>query len=190
MPQKRGSGKGSSSGLWFITDVSLRTKIEGAIETISFLYLFGKKFEASSGVAKEIRRVIILYSASIIEAALLFIYKRKGFAMEKLNYTNVYPLPKEYQFESNSVLVLAKQISKSKQDRDLMLDSLLKFFSDKRIIKTSLKERIDRVRNVRNTFHLSKSRKGVQCGVTSVTSSLRAAVNTILAVEAYLEKNR
>ena len=175
--------------LLFILDLPLRRKIEDAIETSSFLYLLNQGGTPSPGMAKENRRMIILYSASIIEAILLHLFKRKGFVMPKVEYTKVHTLPPNYQLETGLTLVMAKQLTGSRSDRELMLDNLLKFFYDQGPIKLVLKEKIDRARNVRNTFHLSKSRKGIQCGDSAVQSSFDAVLGTIRVVRAYLIAN-
>ena len=121
-----------ANDLSFISDLSLRKKIIDAIETISGLYLFEQDAKYALGLKKEIRRVLILYSASIIEAVLLYLYNKGKFSLSKIDYSDVRVLPNPYQFDQSFKLVIAKQIEIPKKDRELMLDVLLKFFSEKR----------------------------------------------------------
>jgi len=184
MPQRR-----NIKSLSFISDQTLRRKIEEAIEINSFLYLMERDGKFAVGVSKEIRRTIILYSASIIEAILLYLYKRKNFSILKQVYFDVHYLPEFYQSVSDAKLVIAKQGKKERNEAELMLDVLVKFFSEEKIIKDSLRSKIDFTKNIRNTFHLSKSRKGLNCGIKSVNISTDAVLDTILVVRDYLNKN-
>lgn len=172
----------------FITDTTIRNKIEEAIETNSFLYLMERDHKFDAGTSKEIRRIIILYSASIIEAILLFLYKKKKFSSQKTYYSEIHTLPTKYQQNNESRIVIATQIKKQREERELMLDVLVDFFFDEKIINKVLKSKIDKARDIRNTFHLSKSRKGIHCGVKAVNVSNDAVLETILTVNDYLSK--
>ncbi len=191
MPPRRKPKKRAAvaDDLLFITDLPLRRKIEDALETTSFLYLQEKGGGMSEGFSRENRRMIILYSASIIEAVLLHLYKRKGFSISRVVYKKVHVLPQTYQLDLDTKLVLAKQIEEPRDDRELMLDTLLKHFVSEGVIKLPLKKKIDKAKNVRNTFHLSKSRKGIQCSAPSVESSFTAVLGTIISVRDYLRLN-
>ncbi len=170
--------KNKKVGLDFISDATLRRKVSDAIETTSFLYLKRNEKGVSAGFASEIRRMEILYAASIIEAVLLFLFKKRNESMTKMDYKDVHILPASYQQSAASQFVVAKQSKVLRQDRELMLDNLLDFFSEKRVIKNSLKTKIDKARRVRNTFHLSKSRKGIRCGAKAVDSANDAVIGT------------
>lgn len=135
-------------------------------------------------ILKEIRRMLVLYAAAIIEALLLYLYKKGNFASTKFEYTNVYTLPKEYQSE-NAVIVIAKQVKKPKLEREIMLDFLLKFFEEKEFINPSLAEKITKVKNIRNTFHLSKSRKWMGCSNSMVELANSAIEETVIAIKQY-----
>ena len=189
MPRKRKPRRAITKDLLFITDHSLRVKIEDAIETISLLYLLNQNKGLSEGFAKENRRMMILYAASVIEAVLLYLYKKKECSINKTEYTKVHTLPQTYQLETGLTLVLAKQVQTPKNDRELMLDVLLKYFSESGLITESLKKKIEKAKNVRNTFHLSKSRKGIPCGNLTVKSSSEAVLGTLNAVRKSLAAN-
>ncbi len=162
----------------FITDISLRRKIEDAIEIGSFLYLKRNEKGVSKGFASEICRMEILYAASIIEAVLLYLFKKQKELLPKTDYKDIHILPGTYQSTTSSRLVIARQIQIPRLDRELMLDNLLDFFFKKGFIKRRLKLKIDRARTVRNTFHLAKSRKGIRCDAASVN----AAYDTVVEV--------
>ncbi len=189
MPPRRGSKTSSVGDLLFITDIPLRNKIEDAIEMISLLYLLEKQGSFPRGFLKENRRMIILYSASVVEAVLLYVYKKKGFAIRKTNYLDVVTLPASYQLEPGSTLVVAKQVQGTRPDRELMLDILLKVCFDEGVIDAQLQARIEKAKNVRNTFHLSKSRKGLNCSPASANQSFEAVLDTIVQSREYLHKN-
>jgi hypothetical protein len=87
-----------------------------------------------------------LYAASIVEALLLYLYKRKGSSIVKNEYADVHVLPQSYQFETGTVLVIAKQRKVPRHDRELMLDVLLKFFIQQKLINVSLKKKIERAK--------------------------------------------
>lgn len=194
MPQRRKISNSTSKGsLLFISDLSLRKKIENAIETMAFLYLIernerAKEEKPSPGFLKEIYRMIILYSASVIEAVLLYLYKKKSFSLTKPVYKNVHTLPSEYQLEPDSKLVFARQKQEQKDVKELMLDILLKTAYEKKVIKKTLSTKIEKLKNVRNTFHLSKSRKGIQCSRQLVNESFKTVLETVTAVQSFLSK--
>lgn len=177
-----------TNDLSFISDLSLRRKIIDAIETISGLYLFEQDAKYALGLKKEIRRVLILYSASIIEAVLLYLYKKGKFSISKIDYSDVRILPNPYQFNQSFKLVIAKQIEIPKSDHELMLDVLLKYFSDKIIISRDLEKNIKKAKDFRNTFHLSKSRSGLFVTTKMVQISTDAVYETVIAVKNYLQK--
>ncbi len=138
MRQRKSKNISGQGNLRFITDISLRRKIENSIETTSFLYLKRNEKSTSSGFAKEIRRAEILYAASIIEAVLIHLFKRRGESMSKTDYKDVVTLPSIYQSGSHPVVV-ARQVQIPKLGRELTLDSLLELFSKNGIIKHRLK---------------------------------------------------
>ena len=97
-------------------------------------------------------------------------------------------MPDNYQNDKNNIFVLAKKKTVAKDNRELMLDSLLKLFNDSGIISDVLKDKIDKARKVRNTFHLAKSRKGIFCGIKVVNLSFEAVLETSHAVNDYLNR--
>ncbi len=171
--------KSKSTNFSFITDIALRRKIENAIEITSFLNLKRNEEGTATGFAKEIRRMEILYAASIIEAILIYLFKKLGDQIHKIDYKDVYTLPNSYQLVAPSTFVLAKQIQTPRTERELMLDNLLEHFSKKGLIKKDLKSKIDTARKVRNTFHLAKSRKGIRCDAVSVNSAYDAVLGML-----------
>lgn len=178
----------TANDLLFISDGSLRKKIIEAIETISGLYLVEKDSKYPKELTKEVRRIIILYSASIIEAVLLFLYKKKKYRIENIIYKDIYQLPSKFQLESKSKVIIAKQEKIVKSERELMLDVLLRYFTDNKVISESLEEKIKKAKDIRNTFHLSKSRTGLLTGPKIVQVSTDAIYETILIIKEQLDK--
>ncbi len=170
--------------LLFISDIPLRKKIINAIDTISGLYLIEKDTNYPRELSKEIRRTIVLYAASIIEASLLFLYKRKASPILKTEYADVHTLPLSLQNGSQNKLVIARQVQSPRDERELMLDVLLKFYTSKeKIIPKSLAEKIIKAKDIRNTFHLSKSRSGLVVSAKVMQLSTDAVYETIVIVK-------
>ena len=67
-----------------------------------------------------------------------------------------------------------------------MLDVLLKHFKEAGIIDEVLAAQIERVKNVRNTFHLSKDRRGHISNERAEEAANNAVVGTIKVVRAAL----
>mgnify|MGYP001599166181 CR=1 FL=1 len=109
----------TANDLLFISDVSLRKKIIESIETISGLYLVEKDSKYPKELTREVRRIIILYSASIIEALLLFLYKKSKYHIENIEYKEVFQLPSGFQSENKSKLIIAKQVRTVKMNGNL-----------------------------------------------------------------------
>lgn len=167
----------------FISDVPLRNKIIESLEMVSIFHLNLEKGNFSRPIAKELRRMMILYYASIIEALLLYLYKKGKHKILKTEYADVQQLNLKYQLDSKAIIVVARKINVERHDRELMLDNLLKYFHEKKMIPDGLKDRIDKTRNIRNTFHLSKSRKGILCGAITVEKSSKTVVDVVSLVE-------
>jgi len=189
MPQKRPSKKiKQPSNFSFITDTSVRNKIKDSLEVATLLYLQERSGKFFIGVSKEIRRIIILYEASIIEAVLLFLFKKRNFSLPKVEYKNPNKLANIYQIDKKFDVVIAQQIQTKKSDNELMLDVLVNFFRRQKVISSNLSQKIRNTKNVRNTFHLTKSRKGIHCGSIAVRNSADAVLETFIAVDLYLKK--
>ena len=172
------------NNLSFISNTTLQNKIRESIELTSILYIKRNEKDADKWVVKEFCRMEILYAASIIEAVLLYVFKEKNFSLDRMNYKEVHILPKHFQADQDRKVVVATQIKKTAQERELMLDSLVSFFYKKKLITKTLKGRIDSVRKVRNTFHLSKSRHGIRCDADSVNT----AYDTVIQVFAFARR--
>ncbi len=171
----------------FIADIPLRNKIIDAIEMVSILYLNVENGKFSALVIKELRRMIILYNASIIEALLLHLYVRGEHTILKTDYKNIQMLSPAFQLEHGVDFVIAKRVKIQKDDRELMLDALLKYFHETGTMTDQLKEQIDRTRNIRNTFHLSKPRKNILCGKSTVELSNSTVVEIVDLIRSNLQ---
>ncbi len=177
----------STADFLFISDTTIRLKITDAIETISGLYFVEQDKKYTVELSKEIRRIIILYVASVIEAVMLYVYRKYNFSLTKLNYSEVVILPDNFQFQTGSRVVIAKQIVETKNERELMLDVLVKLFLEKKIISKKLAKKIKKTKDIRNTFHLSKSRTGILVSRVIVESSVEALYEMITTAKKYIE---
>lgn len=182
------NGVESSPDLLFISDLWLRKKISDSIRTISELYVVEGKDIYPEDLNKELRRIIVLYSASIVEALLLYLYKKKRIVIDSIDYKDVHTLPNTFQSECGANLVFAKQVKTPKHERELMLDLLLKLFTENGVISKGLSIKIKRSKDIRNTFHLSKSRTGLTVGKARVQASTEAIYETISVVKKNLKK--
>ena len=166
----------------FITDNTLRKTIEDSIEYVYVLTEESKKKEDRSALYKEeTYRVIILYIASIIEAILLYLYKRQSDKITYTYYKFINPLHEDYQHASDreSPVIIAVQKTVEKVEHQIGMFELVSFFKEKKFMKEETAEEILKINNLRNTLHLNKPREGNACDITQVEASLKLLVYTI-----------
>ena len=84
MAPKRKKRNRKDDGFGFITDARLRGDIKIALGFSSYLIRLSAK--AQKNYKRELRRVVILYTASVVEALCLFLIKQNNLSKEKLEY--------------------------------------------------------------------------------------------------------
>lgn len=143
----------STPDLSFITPIRFRKNISDSLRFSGFLYISAKSIEMEYG--DDIVRTIILYNTAIIEALLLFRYKKKKLKHQLVEYRDVYTLPNSYQSKNKIIVLALKHTTKKKEER-LWLNELLLVQKD--FLSESLLNNIKFLQDTRNTLHLSKKR--------------------------------
>jgi len=164
----------------FITDATLRKTVKDSIDYIYVLFEELKGKTANKLYQEETHRVIVLYVVSVIEAILLYLYKKGEYEMTYLDYKYINTLPEGYRHEGSkgSRIIIAVQKSVGKVEHQIGLADLVKYFSDqKKIIKVTATE-ILAINDLRNTFPLNKPRK-VTCDISQVERALKLLVYVI-----------
>jgi|SRR3989344_6819346 len=165
----------------FITDNILRKTIEDSVEYVHVLSEESKKEDKSALYKEETYRVIILYIVSIIEAILLYLYKKHGDTITYLDYKFINTLPEDYHHASNreSRVVVAVQKTIEKSEHQIGTSDLVSFFKEKKLMKKETAEEILKINDLRNTLHLNKPREKTICDVAQVESALKLLVYVI-----------
>jgi len=165
----------------FITDSTLRKTIEDSIEYTSVLFKETEEESKSTLYKEETYRVIILYTIAIIEAVLLYLYKKSGDEITYFEYKFIKQLPSEYHHtkESNFSVIIAVQKSVKKAEQQITMKDLVDFFTERKFMKKDTADKLMHINGLRNTVHLSKPRDGVICDVAQVESALSMLVYVI-----------
>lgn len=164
----------------FITDATLRKTVKDSIDYIYVLFEELKGKTANKLYQEETHRVIILYVVSVIEAILLYLYKKGEYEMTYLDYKYINTLPEGYRHDTcpGSRVIVAVQKNTSKAEHQIGLADLVNYFLDqKKIIKSTATE-ILAINDLRNTFHLNKPRK-ITCDVAQVERALKLLLYVI-----------
>lgn len=157
----------------FIQDDYLREIIQTSNDYIFVLYGLLNDVH-SSAHAEETHRVIILYTVSIIEGVLMYLYKLQNNLMYNIEYKHIIHLPNDYthQGEGEANIVVAVQKKVHKLDRQIGLVELVSFFKNSGDMKTDTAEEILKINDVRNTFHFNKARDRIPCTIEQVEKAL------------------
>ena len=168
----------------FITDTKLRKTVEDSIEHTYVLLKETKEDSKSARYKEETYRVIVLYTVAVIETVLLYLYKRSGEGMTSIDYKFIKTLPSEYchSSEIGSKVVVAVQKITNKPEHKIGMQDLVSFFKDKKVMKKETVDKLISINDIRNTFHLSKSRDGMVCDIEQVEVALKMLVYVILDV--------
>lgn len=149
--------------LAFITDLVLRQRIEGSVEYIYALYENTKSNEERTLYHTETYRVIILYTVSIIEAVLFYIYEKKNFEICKTEYKDIVHLPESYKNinsankSSDGRVVIALEKISSKKESEIALKELVEFLTIKKVLKKETEQELLKIIKTRNSVHLRQS---------------------------------
>ncbi len=165
----------------FISETTLRKRIEDSIEYIYVIFEDAKKKTQNPLFQEETYRVIILYVVSIIEVILLYLYKARKDELTLLEYKYVVSLPEKYRYrdKDKAPLVIAVQETVVRADHQIGIFELVNFYKEKKLIKKETAEAILDLNSLRNTFHLGKPREELVCDLKRVELALNLLVHTI-----------
>ncbi len=165
--------------LTFITDVILRRRIEDSIEYIYTLYETTKQSDKNELYQTETYRVIILYTVSIIEAVLFYIYEKRKLSLKKTEYKAIIYLPDSYKNDSLSGRVmLGVESVRTKIESEIGLKELVEFLCVNSIIKPATKDKLLEIIKIRNSVHLRQNGRNT-CLVSDVDGALELLVYVI-----------
>ncbi len=141
--------------LGFIKDQLLRQRTEDSVEYIYAIY------EESKGIGKndlyrtETYRVIILYTVSIIEAILFYIYETRDNKITKTEYKEKSFLPSTYINDkvSGKTIVATEKISE-KTESEISLKELVQFLKAEKVLKYETSQDLLKIIQMRNSVHL------------------------------------
>ncbi len=167
--------------LGFITDPVLRKTVQDSIEYTYLLFEEVKTKTDNRLYQEETCRVTILYIVSIIEAILLFLYKKGGYTIPHIEYKYVQALSEDYQHKGavGDRIIIAVQKSGHKEEYQIGLKSLVDVLCAKNLISKQIASEIFAMNDLRNTFHLSKSREKNSCDIDQVERALKLLVYVI-----------
>ncbi len=165
--------------LSFIQDAPLKKTLEDSIEYIYTLVEQAKR-EGNPLFQEETYRVIILYVVSAIEAVLLYLYKTRGEKDMYIEYRYVHNLPTSYGYKEKPDLQMVVAVTEQveKQEFQLGMNDLVKFFKKKNILKEETAKDILEINDVRNTFYFSKTRTK-KCDLQRVEAALQLLLYTL-----------
>ena len=139
----------------FISDQKVKNNIINSIGFSSTLWLLTERIPEAN--REESYRTIILYTASIIEALLLYYLSKKNLFLEEEKFTHTAPLGSNFQNNLGEVVVAIRKMEKRPiPDFSKAIDFLEK------VLGKSLSKSLHKIRETKNTFHLLKSRKTIK----------------------------
>jgi len=148
---------GDLSNFEFIKDVSLRENLDRTFDHILELISLSESTKYNEVLKGSFRKTIIIYTASIIEALLLYILKQKKTEEECAQTKKKFVILKKfYPVEESKHIVLGEY----REEKDIVhfdklnLDQINKYCRKFQLIEESVFQRVDRVRILRNQQHL------------------------------------
>jgi len=141
----------------FVTPKAFRTNIVESVEFVAWLWVLAQKIEEK--YRDESVRTVILYNMSIVEALLLFWAKKKKKKFFEDKYTDKHILPTELQGVTNKELLVAHFSKMEKDDTRIWFHDLIA--EGKQLLGKDLHDRVVDLQDIRNTFHLSKTRRAL-----------------------------
>ena len=139
----------------FVTPKAFRTNIVESVEFVGWLWVLAQKTEEK--YQDEMVRTVILYNMSIVEALLLFWAKKQKKKFFEDKYTDKHILPNELQGVNGKELLIAHFSRVEKNDTRVWFHDLIA--EGKQLLGKGLHTRVVDLQDIRNTFHLSKSRR-------------------------------
>lgn len=141
----------------FVTPKAFRTNIVESVEFVAWLWVLAHEIEDK--YQDEMVRTVILYNMSIAEALLLFLAKKKKKKFFEDKYTDKYTLPTALQGAPDKELLVAHFSKVEKSDTRVWFHDLIA--ESKQLLGKDLHDRVIDLQDIRNTFHLSKTRRAL-----------------------------
>ena len=141
----------------FVTPKAFRTNIAESVKFVVWLWVLAQKIEQE--YRDESVRTVILYNMSIVEALLLFWTKKKKKKFFEDKYTDKYTLPSALQGTIDKELLVAHFSKVEKSDTRVWFHDLIA--ECKQLLGKDLHDRVIDLQDIRNTFHLSKTRRAL-----------------------------
>ena len=146
-----------ASNFSFVTDDILRQNLDIAFDHLTELVYLSELPEYNDILKSSFRKTTIIYTASIIEAMLLWFLKNKVAEAELKRESKIFKVTKEiYKINDVNRIVLGEYMIKidSIKFSKLNLVDINTFCRDYRIINELLYNNIDKVRELRNKLHI------------------------------------
>lgn len=141
----------------FVTPKAFRTNIVESVEFVAWLWVLAQKIEEK--YQDESVRTVILYNMSIVEALLLFWAKKHKKKFFEDKYTDKHTLPTTFQGATGKELLVVHFSRVEKNDTRVWFHDLIA--EGKQLLGKDLHDRVIDLQDIRNTFHLSKARRGL-----------------------------
>ena len=142
----------------FISNAILRENLDVTFAHVLALLALSKSAEYSLKLQSSFRKTVIIYTASIVEALLLWMLKQAKSEEELAKRQAVFKITKIiYEINPVERIVLGKNKTKIEKCRfeKLNLDQVNDLCQEHGVISDSLFKDVDKVRALRNRLHIS-----------------------------------
>ncbi|KKU80680.1 MAG: hypothetical protein UY07_C0036G0007 [Parcubacteria group bacterium GW2011_GWA1_47_8] len=146
-----------ASNFPFITDDVLRENLDIAFDHLTELILLSESPKYNPVLKSSFRKTTIIYTASIIEAILLWFLKKKVKEVDLKRETKRFKIEKEiYQISDAEKIVLGKDVTTVEQIKfsKLNLADINTLCKENGIITDSIFKKVNKVRELRNKLHI------------------------------------
>lgn len=153
MAQKIKRWRLKDDGLGFVTDRTLREDIKIVLGFSS--YLVRNSAKAKRYQKRELRRVVILYVASVAEALCLFLIRKGGLSKKKIEYkyARTITIP-GIVVPDKKALIIALQEKVPLSLIDMPFFDAINLLREERIVTVAFARRLHALREKRNSQHL------------------------------------
>jgi len=166
----------------FVTPKAFRANVIESVKFVAWLWVLAQKIEDE--YQDETVRTVILYNMSIVEALLLFWTKKKKKKFFEDKYTDKYTLPIKLQGTSGKELLVAHFSRVEKDDTRVWFHDLIA--ECKQFMGKDLHDRVIDLQGIRNTFHLSKTRRALS--LKKAEGSFDAVLEVVNKIKRDLKK--
>lgn len=146
-----------TSNFSFINDEILRENLDIAFNHLIELTYLCETPKYNSVLKSSFRKTTIIYTASIIEALLLWLLKKNTHGVNLKKETKIFQISKDiYKINSEEKIVLGKEVIKIEQIKfsKLNLGEINSLCRNSGLITDKVFKDVDRVRELRNRQHI------------------------------------